>query len=94
MKTTVELKVHENNQTTILVRKGFSPELRHISRTHNANLGSLSQLMLETNICLEYVDAAEQAADIFTKALPPHKWEAALVLLGIHAELRSQLEKA
>lgn len=67
LQRTVELQVHEDNQATILVvRKGFSPELRHISRTHKVNLG-------ERNIDLRYVDTNEQAADIFTKALPPHK---------------------
>ena len=88
LKRTVELQVHEDSQATILVvRKGFSPKLRHISRAHKVNLG-------EPNIDLRYVDTNEQAADIFTKALPPHKWEAALALLGIRTELPSQLEKA
>ena len=95
LKRTVQLQVHEDNQATILVvRKGFSPKLRHISRTHKVNLGSLSEVMAEPNIDLRYVDTNEQAADIFTKALPPHKWEAALALLGIRTELPNQLEKA
>ena len=95
LKRTVELQVHEDNQATILVvRKGFSPKLRHISRTHKVNLSSLSEVMSEPNIDLRYVDTSEQAADIFTKALPPHKWTAALALLGIRTELPSQLEKA
>ena len=58
------------------------------------NLSSLSEVMSEPNIDLRYVDTSEQAADIFTKALPPHKWTAALALLGIRTELPSQLEKA
>lgn len=95
LKRTVQLQVHEDNQATILVvRKGFSPKLRHISRTHKVNLGSLSEVMAEPNIDLRYLDTNEQAADIFTKALPLHKWEAALALLGIRTELPNQLEKA
>ena len=79
LKRTVNLKIHEDNQATILVvRKGFSPKLRHISRTHKVNLSSLSEVIAEGNIDLDYVDTNEQAADIFTKALPPHKWPAAL----------------
>ena len=36
---TVTLKVLEDNQATILVvRKGYSPKLRHITRTHKVNL--------------------------------------------------------
>ena len=50
--------------------------------------------MSEPNIDLRYVDTSEQAADIFTKALPTHKWTAALALLGIRTELPGQLEKA
>ena len=94
LKRTVSLKIHEDNQATILVvRKGFSPKLRHISRTHKVNLGSLSEVIAENNVDLEYVDTNEQAADIFTKALPPHKWAAALALLGIRTDLPNQLEK-
>ena len=94
LKRTVNLKIHEDNQATILVvRKGFSPKLRHISRTHKVNLGSLSEVIAENNVDLEYVDTNEQAADIFTKALPPHKWAAALALLGIRTDLPNQLEK-
>ena len=95
LKRTVKLKLHEDNQATILVvRKGFSPKLRHISKTHKVNLGSLSEVLSEDNIDLDYVDTNEQAADIFTKALPPHKWAAALALLGIRTELPDQLEKS
>ncbi len=62
----------------------------HISRTHKVNLGSLSEVMFKANMCLEYVDTAEQAADIFAKALPIDKWEPAWIQL----ELASQLENA
>ena len=92
---TVNLKIHEDNQATILVvRKGFSPKLRHISRTHKVNLSSLSEVIAEGNIELDYIDTNEQAADIFTKALPPHKWPAALALLGIRTDFPERLEKS
>ena len=36
----LELVIQEDNQATILVvKKGYSPKLRHISRTHKINLG-------------------------------------------------------
>ena len=66
----LELVIHEDNQATILVaKKGYSPKLRHISRTHKVNLGCISEQLAEgSHISIQYVDTAEQAADIFTKA--------------------------
>ena len=38
----LELVIHEDNQATILVvKKGYSPKLRHVNRTHKVNLGGL-----------------------------------------------------
>ena len=78
----LELVIHEDNQATILVK------LRHIRRTHNVNLGCISeQLAPGSGISIQYVDTNLQAADIFTKALPPQKWDNALKLLGIRQSL-------
>ena len=82
----------EDNQATILVvRKGYSPKLRHISRTHKVNLSCLSEAFAEGGISIEYVDTKEQAADIFTKSLQPQKWGAALNLLGMRTDLPEDL---
>ena len=65
----------EDNQATILVvRKGYSPKLSHITRTHKVNLSGLSEVFREDSAELEYCQTDSQAADIFTKALPPQKW--------------------
>ena len=65
----VKLRVMEDNQATILVvKKGYSPKLRHISRTHKVNLSCLSEVFTDEGVTIEYVDTKEQAADIFTKA--------------------------
>ena len=84
---------HEDNQATILVaKKGYSPKLRNIARTHEVNLGSISEQLEEgTGVEIEYVDTAEQAADIFTKALVPQKWDRAIKLLGIRQKLPAVL---
>jgi len=67
----VVLRVLEDNQATILVvRKRYSPKLRHISRTHKINLSCLSEVFHEDSAR----KADDQAANIFTKALPPQKW--------------------
>ena len=91
---TVTLKVLEDNQATILVvRKGYSPKLRHITRTHKVNLSGLSEVFRDEDSAeLEYCQTDNQAADIFTKALPPQKWAPALRLLGIRVDLGSELK--
>jgi len=82
----VDLIIHEDNQATILVvERGYSSKLRHITRTHKINLGSLSELLQDNGIKLQYVESAKQAADIFTKALEPIKWPNATELLNIKA---------
>ena len=78
------LECMEDNQATILVvRKGYSPKLRHITRTHKVNLASLAEQFEDENILLSYVSTDKQAADVFTKALEPQKWGAALEMLNI-----------
>ena len=90
---TVTLKVLEDNQATILViKKGYSPKLRHITRTHKVNLSGLSEVFRDDSAELEYCKKDVQAADIFTKALPPQKWGAALRLLGIRVDLPPELK--
>ena len=92
-RTTVQLVIHEDNQATILVaKKGYSPKLRHIERTHKVNLRSISEQLEEgTGVEIEYVDTAEQAADIFTKPPVPQKWDRAIKLLGIRQKLPAVL---
>ena len=90
---TVTLKVLEDNQATILViKKGYSPKLRHITRTHKVNLSGLSEVFRDDSAELEYCKTDVQAADIFTKALPPQKWGAALRLLGIRVDIPGELK--
>ena len=91
----LELVIHEDNQATILVvKKGYCPKLRHISRTHKVNhLGCISeQLAPGSGISIQYVDTNLQAADIFTKALPPQKWDNTLKLANIRQSLPEVLE--
>ena len=82
----VDLIIHEDSQATIqVVERGYSNKLRHITRTHKVNLGSLSDLLQEKGIKIQYVESAKQAADIFTKALETIKWPNAIELLNIKA---------
>ena len=80
----VELIIHEDNQATMkVVEAGYSNKLRHISRTHKVNLGSLREILDQKGIKLQYIETSKQAADIFTKALEPLKWPNAIQLLGM-----------
>ena len=55
--------------------------MRHIQRTHKVNLSALAeQLEPGTVVVIRYVATDLQAADIFTKALQPLKWDHALKL--------------
>ena len=57
--------------------------MRHVSRTHKVNLGSLYEVFEDGRSTIEYTNTNDQSSDIFTKALPPNKWEAALEMIGI-----------
>ena len=71
------------------MKKGYSKKLRHISRTHKVNLGSLKEVCVkDTNSELVYIETKKQAADIFTKALSPSLWDPALEMLGIQKKER------
>ncbi len=77
-----KLKNEEDNEATIkIAKKGFSPKLRSLTRTHKVNLGAIHEEISKPDIDLEYVPTLEQAADIFTKAIDPQKWKHALDLL-------------
>ena len=47
------------------------------------NLGSIKDEIVKPVVHLDYIDTTLQAADIFTKALGPHKWQRGLDMLNI-----------
>ena len=57
--------------------------MRHVARTHKVNIGSLYEVFENNDVSIQYIITDKQAANIFTKALAPHKWEAALRMIGI-----------
>jgi len=79
----MDLYILEDNEATIKVaKKGYSSKLRHCLRHHKINLGLVKEAIENNSIEIVYCHTNFQAADIFTKALEPHKWENALSLLG------------
>ena len=65
----LKLKIKEDNEATIkIAKKGFSPKLRSLSRTHRVHLGAIHEEIIKPDIELEYIKTTEQIADVFTKA--------------------------
>ena len=80
----VVLRCKQDNTATIqVIRNGYSPKLRHVSKTHKLDLNGLYDAFASADVFLEYVSTDRQAADVFTKALPGPKWGPALSMLGI-----------
>ena len=73
----VQMTFEEDNQTAIrVIETGKSETMRHMGRTHKVDIAWLHERFLEGSFQPNYIDTAEQAADIFTKALPESKkWE-------------------
>ena len=91
---TVDLYIREDNLAAITIAKaGYSPKLRHVSRTHKVNLGSIKDEVVKDNCHLVHHPTDKQAADIFTKALEVQKWGRALNMLGIQTEPLEKFEK-
>ena len=68
----LELVIHEDNQATILVaKKGYSPKLRHISRTHKVNLGCISEQLAEVSPSNTWTQQSKP--QISLRRLCPHR---------------------
>ena len=75
----VPMSIMEDNLSTILIaRKGYSPKLRHVLRTHKINLGSLRELFDSKTADIAHCPTQYQAADVFTKELQLMHWPKAL----------------
>ena len=60
------LYVFEDNEAVIkMMVKGWSPTMRHVSRTHRVDLDSLfDRINLDSKIQIRYIDTKHQLADI------------------------------
>jgi len=81
----VVLEFHEDNETAIIaMRTGYSPVMRHISRTHGVDLRWLAAMFGRDDLKLYYERSALQAADIYTKGFTvPAEWDKALRLINV-----------
>ena len=75
----------DNSAVIQIVHAGYSPKLRHVSKTHRINLSSLYEVFEDPYARLQYINTELQRADVFTKALAPAKFPAALKLLQMES---------
>ena len=81
------LYVFEDNEAVIkMIRKGRSPTMRHVSRTHRVALdGLFDRINLDPRIQVKYVDTKNQLADILTKGnFTRDEWNHLLCLFNIN----------
>ena len=83
-------RIKEDNQACIqAIKKGYSPNLRHISKTQKINLGFAHELVTRDDadgygrVFLESHETATHKGDMFTKMLVPCKFVSALHLINV-----------
>ena len=75
--------LQDNSAVIAIVAAGYSPKLRHMSKTQRIELGSIYEVFEEAGAVLLYIKTDKQRADPLTKNLMPQSWLEALNLLGI-----------
>ena len=73
----------DNSAVISIVAAGYSPKLRHLSKTQKIELGSVYEAFQEPCTVLLYIQTTKQRADPLTKNLQPMGWSSALDLMGI-----------
>ena len=80
----VMLECFQDNSAVIqIVAAGYSPKLRHLTKTEKIELGSAYEVFEDPSCRLLYIATDKQRADVFTKPLPVCKWDHALNLLNM-----------
>ena len=80
----LQLECRQDNSAVIsIVHLGYSPKLRHVTKTHRINLSSLCEVFDNGIAKLVYVKTTQQRADPMTKPIASSKWGVALEQLNI-----------
>ena len=67
----VTLECFQDNSAVIqIVATGYSPKLRHLTKTEKIELGSAYEVFEDPSCKLLYIATDKQRADVFTKPLP------------------------
>ena len=63
------LEIMEDNQATIkVVKNGYSPKLRHVSRTHKVDLGSVYEIVEQENV--DFYKKVREGYLLLARSLP------------------------
>jgi hypothetical protein len=75
----------EDNQSAMaIIRRGYSPMLRHLSKTSRVSIGFLHEAFADDESrILVHVGTTQQAADMMTKSLAGPKLHSARELVGL-----------
>ncbi len=77
--------MYEDNQAMIqVVKTDRNPTMRYLDRTHRVSVGWLHEVCTSDDVCLEYTQSTDMAADIYTKAYTnAMKWKAVCLLINL-----------
>ena len=86
----IDLHIHEDNSSSITaIKKGYSPSLRALKKTHRLSLGFLHDMTEakpepgEGAIAMFKQESESQKGDYFTKITPPKSFQKFLDLFRI-----------
>jgi hypothetical protein len=81
----VAVRVCEDNESTIaVIESGFSPQLRHLAKTHRISSSVVHDACQpEQFVSVKHIASALQKGDLLTKGLDRVKHSAALELVGL-----------
>ena len=58
------MMIWEDNQATIVIlKKGYSPKLRHISKVHKMNLGSINEVISQEDVEIDWEKGVDISED-------------------------------
>ena len=73
----------DNNACETIVKKGTSPALGHMTRTHRVSVSWLAELLRHNEVTVVTCPTTEMVADIMTKSYPKIKWAPMLKLIQV-----------
>ncbi len=80
----IKARIFEDNSACeIIAKKGTSPALAHMPRTHRISVSWIAELLRHNEVDVATCPTAEMIADIMTKSYPKSKWQQMLSLVRI-----------
>ena len=79
--------MEDNAATIVAVTRGYSPAMRHLSRSQRTSLGFVHDIITDTvgpgegPVAIVKADTKEHRGDLFTKELEPRDFDHALDMI-------------